>query len=107
MVSGQTEGRLRHGDGGVVEGDCEPLFSGFQLRSHLFPLWDTAPCTLSSDIRAIAPINSTLATSLILRESWGTPATRGFLIMIWVQGDLASSAQGWYDFISCSDRLCL
>lgn len=51
-----------------VELDCEPFFFGLQLRSHLFLLWVTAPGTLSSDTRTIAPVRSTLATSLILEN---------------------------------------
>lgn len=89
------------------EGVCEPFFFNLQLRSHLFLLWNTVLCILSSDTRAITPISSTLATSQILRESWGTLATRRFVTMLWIQGDLTSSAQSWNHFISCSDMLCL
>lgn len=88
------------------EEDHEPFF-GLQLRSHLLLFWGTAPCTLSSETRVIAPLRPTLATSVIPRDSWDTLAARGFLAMIWVQGDLTSSSQGSYHFISCSDMLSL
>ena len=64
------------------------IFFGLHLRSHLLRLWETAPCTLSSGTRAIVPISFTLATSLILRDPWGTLATRAVFTTIWVQGAL-------------------